>query len=300
MGGQRVRSRPHTVPSRTSKRRDEDFVDNSDDRDRERERDRDDEESSYYSDRGENSYGDRGPTARENGASSSTRSSSTRKRNNSSSSGVGQRRQSGFEDRDSSEDSLAMQTMSLIHGQLTAMKHQLFTISDITKAPESEENSQSLSPVQGQGQGPPSQSTFLRSTSEISSPLRCNVFRVLFYPVLFWVFFEHTLRQISSLETTVPLHILSCFPPYHFLTPFAIAPICLPARGHVELQQQQQGYLGRRSASRFRTSNTANVPPSSASRLCAENAEISRCFRRRCREQVLVYPACLSSHPRLS
>lgn len=35
-------------------------------------------------------------------------------------------------DRDIVEETLAMQTMSLIHGQLTAMKHQLLTISDVS------------------------------------------------------------------------------------------------------------------------------------------------------------------------
>ena len=175
MGGQRARARPHTVPSRFSNRRDEDFVENNEDRDR----DRDDEENSYYSDRGDDSHGDRGPL-RENGSNSSTRGSGIKKRSNnnnsSSSSGAGSaahRRQGGFDDRDrdrdSAEDTLAMQTMSLIHGQLTAMKHQLLTISDISKAPESDDASQSLN--QGQGPPPPSQNSFFRSASSPSSHL---------------------------------------------------------------------------------------------------------------------------------
>jgi hypothetical protein len=184
MGGQRARARPHTVPSRFSKRRDDEFVENSEDRDRDRDRDREDEESSYYSDRGDDSYGDRG-VPRENGSGNSTRSGGIRKRSNNSS-GTGSanahRRQGGFEDRDrerdSAEDTLAMQTMSLIHGQLTAMKHQLLTISDISKAPESEDAFQSFNQSQGQGPPTPSQNSFLRSKTEAIShlitPLHCT------------------------------------------------------------------------------------------------------------------------------
>jgi hypothetical protein len=178
MGGQRVRARPHTVPSRFSKRRDDDYVENSDDRDRDRDRDREDEECSYYSDRGDDSYGDRG-VPRENGSGNGTRSSAVRKRSSNSSSGMGSanahRRQGGFEDRDSerdsAEDTLAMQTMSLIHGQLTAMKHQLLTISDISKAPENEDASQSFNQSQGQGPPTPSQNSFFRSMTESASHL---------------------------------------------------------------------------------------------------------------------------------
>jgi hypothetical protein len=41
-------------------------------------------------------------------------------------------------DREIVEETLAMQTMSLIHGQLTAMKHQLLTISDVSTIPDTE------------------------------------------------------------------------------------------------------------------------------------------------------------------
>ena len=47
-------------------------------------------------------------------------------------------RQGGQPDRDIVEETLAMQTMSLIHGQLTAMKHQLLTISDVSTIPDTE------------------------------------------------------------------------------------------------------------------------------------------------------------------
>jgi hypothetical protein len=49
-------------------------------------------------------------------------------------------RQGGQSDRDREivEETLAMQTMSLIHGQLTAMKHQLLTISDVSTIPDTE------------------------------------------------------------------------------------------------------------------------------------------------------------------
>lgn len=187
MGVQHIRSRPHTVPSRFSKRRDDDFIESNEDRDRDRDRDRDDEESSYHSDRGDDSYADRGHL-RENGMGNGTRNSGMRKRNNDKSTSAGSatahRKQGGFEDRDrdSAEDTLAMQTMSLIHGQLTAMKHQLLTISDISKAPESEDTSQSFN--QGQGPPPPSQNSFFRSKTLALPHLPATCF-VLLSPVSF-------------------------------------------------------------------------------------------------------------------
>ena len=50
----------------------------------------------------------------------------------------GSNNQHGAGQRDKEEDSLAIQTMSLIHGQLTAMKHQLLTISNISMVPEND------------------------------------------------------------------------------------------------------------------------------------------------------------------
>ena len=47
-------------------------------------------------------------------------------------------RQGGQSDKEIVEETLAMQTMSLIHGQLTAMKHQLLTISDGSINPDTE------------------------------------------------------------------------------------------------------------------------------------------------------------------
>jgi hypothetical protein len=46
----------------------------------------------------------------------------------------------------------AMQTKPLLHGQITAMTHPLLTISDISKAPESEDASQLFYYIQRQGQ----------------------------------------------------------------------------------------------------------------------------------------------------
>ena len=47
-------------------------------------------------------------------------------------------RRGGQSDKEIVEETLAMQTMSLIHGQLTAMKHQLLTISDGSIIPDTE------------------------------------------------------------------------------------------------------------------------------------------------------------------
>jgi hypothetical protein len=46
----------------------------------------------------------------------------------------------------------AMQLKPLLHGQITAMTHPLLTISDISKAPESEDASQLFYYSQRQGQ----------------------------------------------------------------------------------------------------------------------------------------------------
>lgn len=67
--------------------------------------------------------------------------------------------------KDKDEDSLAIQTMSLIHGQLTAMKHQLLTISNISQVPEIDSDI-SHSHIPGSG-----------SSSSRPSPVRINLFQ---------------------------------------------------------------------------------------------------------------------------
>jgi hypothetical protein len=82
----------------------------------------------------------------ENNGSSSNSNSNSRRRtsgsNNQDRSAYSYKgsRQGGPSDRDRDivEETLAMQTMSLIHGQLTAMKHQLLTISDVSTIPDTE------------------------------------------------------------------------------------------------------------------------------------------------------------------
>ena len=77
-------------------------------------------------------------TGRSSSSSSSRRSSGNLDRSTYPSHKGSRQGGRGQPDREIVEESLAMQTMSLIHGQLTAMKHQLLTISDVSAIPDTE------------------------------------------------------------------------------------------------------------------------------------------------------------------
>ena len=154
----RPQSRPHVATSRGFKRS-SDMAGSGQGwfRDGEMREEIDGDDRSYASEAGDRSPNcDDSPVADKH--DSTSRSRSNMENNGSSSNSSSRRRTSGSHNADRSayshkgsrqggqsdrdreivEETLAMQTMSLIHGQLTAMKHQLLTISDVSTIPDTE------------------------------------------------------------------------------------------------------------------------------------------------------------------